>query len=109
MLPPLRRLHGAGVSVILTGHDQCYERFAAQDPDGRLDPKRGFRAFTVGTGGARLTEVGDVEPNSKFHYDKSWGVLRLTLHASEYSWEFVAVNGRRLDRGTGPCVDRFGE
>ncbi len=111
MRPLLRRLHGAGLSVVLAGHDHFYERFAAQGPDGRLDPKRGFRAFTVGTGGGRRYEFGEIEPNSRFQYAEAWGVLRLTLRASEYSWEFVAVDGRRLDGDNGPwpCVDRFGE
>jgi hypothetical protein len=109
MRPLLRRLHGAGVSVILAGHDHFYERFAAQDPDGRLDPERGFRAFTVGTGGARRYEFGEIETNSRFQYAEAWGVLRLVLHPRRYDWEFVTVDGRRLDRGSGPCVDRFGE
>jgi hypothetical protein len=33
------------------------------------------------------------------------GVLKLTLHASSYDWEFVPVAGSTFsDRGTAACV-----
>lgn len=41
-----------GVDVVLNGPDHDYERFAPQDPDGKLDPVHGIREFVVGTGGA---------------------------------------------------------
>ena len=47
-----RLLYDSGVELVLNGHDHLYERFAPQDPDGRADPVRGIRQFTVGSGGA---------------------------------------------------------
>ncbi|MCM8593823.1 hypothetical protein [Accumulibacter sp.] len=40
------------VSVVLSGHDHLYERFAPLAADGTADPRDGVRSFTVGTGGA---------------------------------------------------------
>lgn len=53
MKPILQNLYAAGVSVVLTGHDHTYERFALQNPEGDLDSSRGFRAFVVGRGERR--------------------------------------------------------
>src|SRR5258708_2285783 len=36
-----RTLYAANVDVVINGHDHTYERFAPQDPDGRLDTARG--------------------------------------------------------------------
>ena len=33
-------LHAAGADVIVNGHDHDYERFAPQDPEGRIDRQR---------------------------------------------------------------------
>ena len=38
-----RILYEAGVDVIVNGHDHLYERFAPQDPDGRVDSTPGIR------------------------------------------------------------------
>ncbi|MFQ5773544.1 MAG: metallophosphoesterase family protein [Kiloniellaceae bacterium] len=102
----VRRLHEAGASVVLAGHDHLYERFAPQDPDGRLDARGGIRAFTVGTGGARLYHFRQARPNSEFRYRGSWGLLRLALEPDGYAWEFLAVDGRRIDAGRAACVAR---
>jgi hypothetical protein len=42
-----RTLYEAGASVVLASHDHIYERFAPQDPAGRLDPERGIRSFVA--------------------------------------------------------------
>ena len=47
-----RVLYQADVDVVVSAHDHLYERFAPQDPDGRLDLAGGIRQFTAGTGGA---------------------------------------------------------
>jgi len=38
--------------------------------------------------------------------DGTWGVLKLTLHATSYDWEFVPIAGQTFtDSGTAACVD----
>jgi hypothetical protein len=97
-------LYGAGADVILNGHNHSYERFAPQDPDGRPDAARGIRQFTVGTGGAPLTSMPNAAANSEVRNNSTWGVLKLTLLADGYDWEFVPVPGGAFtDRGTATC------
>ena len=96
-----RMLYAAGVDIIVNGHDHLYERFAPQDPDGFPDPARGIRQFTVGTGGAPLYDFVTVRANSETRI-KAFGVLKLTLEADSYQWEFIPVSGGG-DSGTGSC------
>jgi hypothetical protein len=97
-------LYENGVDVVVTGHEHAYERFALQDPDGRADPVRGIRQFVVGTGGAQLYRFGRPLPNSEVRGEGSWGVIRFTLRATEYAWEFVPVEGGTFrDSGSTPC------
>jgi hypothetical protein len=101
--PLFRALYDAGADVVLSGHDHSYERFAPQDPDGRPDQARGIRQFVVGTGGARLSPIGVSRPNSEAR-GSEWGVLRLTLHATTFEWEFIPIaGGAYRDSGTGQC------
>jgi hypothetical protein len=94
-------LYEAGVDIVLNGHDHLYERFAPQDPDGRPDPARGIRQFTVGTGGASLYGFAMQRPNSEVRIS-TYGVLKLTLSNDAYDWEFIPVAGPR-DSGSGRC------
>ena len=97
-----RILYDAGADLVLSGHDHLYERFAPQTPDGRFDPMRGIRQFTVGTGGSILTQFVTLRPNSEARISGNFGVLRLTLSADGYEWIFVPVSGPG-DSGTGTC------
>jgi acid phosphatase type 7 len=82
-------LLAAGADVVVNGHEHIYENFA---PRGG-----GMREFVVGTGGAG---GGSAATAANYHY----GVLKLTLEAGGYSWEFLPVAGDRLiDKGTGSC------
>lgn len=96
-----RQLYTAGADVVLSGHDHVYERFAAQDPDGRLDPARGIREFVVGTGGAFLYQFLGRAFNSEVQI-RAFGVLKLTLNAESYDWQFIPVSGPG-DSGIGQC------
>ena len=96
-----RMLYAAGVDIIVNGHDHMYERFALQDPDGFPDPLRGIRQFTAGTGGAPLYDPVKISANSEVRI-KAFGVLKLTLSAETYQWEFIAASGAG-DSGTGSC------
>jgi hypothetical protein len=87
-----RVLYEAGADIVLNGHDHNYERFAAQDPDGELDPERGIRQFVVGTGGIKLRPFEDPPlPTTEMRDDSSHGVLHLTLRRNDYDWEFVST------------------
>lgn len=91
------------VEIYLAGHDHLYDRQAPQDPSGRHDPTRGIRAFVVGTGGGPLYEVVRPAANSEVRHS-GWGVLKLNLAETSYSWEFVPVEGASFrDSGSGNC------
>jgi hypothetical protein len=90
--------------VILGGHDHHYERFGQQSPSGKADPA-GIREFIVGTGGVGLRGLGTVQPNSEVRETNTFGVLKLTLRAASYDWQFLPVAGSTFtDSGTGACV-----
>ena len=98
-----RDLYGAGVDVVLNGHDHDYERFAPQDPSGRLDTAHGIREFVSGTGGAHLESLAVRQPNSEA-LSQTFGVLALTLHPSGYDWRFVPQAGKTFtDSGRAAC------
>ncbi len=101
--PFWRALYEAGADVVVVGHDHHYERFAPQDPDGRVDEARGLREFLVGTGGASLRGARRAVANSQFVRTGAWGVLRFTLRVNGYDWEFVPVAGDPIDRGSASC------
>jgi hypothetical protein len=104
MRPMFELLQGAGVEMLLSGHEHIYERFAPQRADGTADSLRGMRQFIVGTGGHELNPLGAPIPNSEFRYNATWGVLRLTLLEGTYGWQFVPVGGGApLDAGSGTC------
>ena len=84
------------------GHDHVYERFNLQDPDGRLDLTRGIREFVVGTGGAFLYQFPIRAANSERQI-RAFGLLKLTLSAESYDWQFIEVGGAVTDSGTAQC------
>jgi hypothetical protein len=97
-------LYEDGAELVLNGHEHDYERFAMQDPQGRLDPTYGLRQFVVGTGGSALRTFGTVAPHSEVRSVTAHGVLRLTLQDGSYDWQFLPVPGATLDdAGTGSC------
>ena len=107
MLPLYTALYEAGASVVLSGHDHNYERFAPQNPRGRLDPERGIRSFVVGTGGAPLRPGQEAAPNSEVFHARSWGVLRLELYEKGYTWAFIpGYEEGFTDSGSSQCVRR---
>ena len=94
MGPIVQALYDNNADVVLTGHNHIYERFAQQNPEGKADTARGIRQFTVGTGGADLYGFNYYpEPNSEARNSDSHGVLKMTLHADSYDWQFVPIEG----------------
>ena len=97
-------LYNADADVVLGGHAHDYERFAPQDPKGKLDTARGIRQFVVGTGGAFFTPFGARIANSEIRNGTTYGVLMLTLHPASYDWQFVPeAGGSFRDSGSGSC------
>ena len=89
-------LYEHGAAVVLGGHDHIYERFAPLDAAGRPDPAHGIRQFVVGTGGRGGGAIERPRAHSEASSDGADGVLKLTLHADRYEWEFIPVAGRRF-------------
>lgn len=101
--PLWRMLASAGVDLVLGGHDHLYERFAPKDADG-LVVESGLRAWTVGTGGADLYDLGEPRPGSEARWDRAFGVLELVLRPDGYDWRFrTAIGDPFEDTGSGSC------
>ncbi len=89
--------------VILSGHEHNYERFAPQRADGTADPN-GIVEFVAGTGGSSHYGFATPEANSVVRNSDAFGVLKLTLHATSYDWQFLPVAGQSFtDAGTANC------
>ncbi len=101
---PLWRIAvAAGVDIILNGHDHDYERFAPMDADG-VASAVGVREFVVGTGGYNHLSLATIQPNSEVRNGETFGVLKVTLHADSYDWEFLPIAGQTFsDAGSGSC------
>lgn len=97
-------LYAKGVDLVLNGHQHHYERFAAMAPDGTLDPVNGIREINVGTGGESVAlPTVAIHPNSEVRAS-AFGVLKLSLRADSYSWEFLPIAGESFsDSGSGSC------
>jgi hypothetical protein len=104
MIPSWDALYAAGAEVVLSGHDHDYERFAPQTSSGVADSTRGIREFVVGTGDRSLRAFGTIRANSQVTNFETYGVLKLTLHASSYEWQFVPEAGKTFsDSSSGSC------
>src|SRR2546421_135003 len=101
--PFWKRLYAANADLVLNGQQHQYERLAPMTPDGAPDPVRGLRSINVGTGGESTAMPVATHPNSEVVSD-AFGVLKLTLYADHYTWEFVPMQGETFtDRGSGTC------
>ena len=95
--------YDAGAELVLNGHEHSYERFKPMDAEGLADPQ-GLREFVVGTGGGSLYQFGPALPTTEVRNNTTYGVLKLTLHANSYDWEFIPVGGSTFtDRGSTEC------
>lgn len=105
--PFWRLLRKYRADVVLNGHNHSYERFPPLDERGNRD-KDGLREFVVGTGGKSLYRVADGgKPRAQAEDDTTFGVLRMTLKPTSYSWDFIPAtspgNGTYRDSGSSAC------
>jgi Bacterial Ig-like domain (group 1)/Invasin, domain 3/Bacterial Ig-like domain (group 2)/Calcineurin-like phosphoesterase len=97
-------LYAAGVDLVLNGHRHVYERLARMAPDGTPDPTNGIREIIVGTGGDSGGDLTNIFPTSEVREGHTYGVIKLTLSQSSYSWQFLpAEGGTFTDSGTEVC------
>ena len=102
--PIWQALYDAGAELVINGHDHDYERFAPQTPGGASDPTRGIIEIVAGTGGKNHYAFGAALPNSVARNADTFGVLKLTLNAASFSWQFVPEAGRTFtDGGSASC------
>src|SRR6266705_109295 len=103
-------LYAAHADLVLAGHEHSYERFAPQDPEGHAAPTHGIREIVVGTGGRSHDPLGFATPNSEVREWETFGVLKLTLTAGKYAWEFIPEEGKTFrDSGSGVCHNQPSE
>lgn len=103
--PLYKTFYDKGGDLILTGHMHFYERFARMNPDGAADNLYGLRQIIVGTGGRNTygppTVVANSERRSR---GGDFGVLKVVLKPSSYTWEFVPITGQTFaDSGSDNC------
>jgi len=96
-------LYNAGAELVLNGHDHSYERFKLMNKNGQ-SVTTGMREIVVGTGGAGLYSFGTVLSTSQVRNSSTYGVLKLTLSSTGYSWKFIPVAGKSFtDSGSTSC------
>jgi hypothetical protein len=96
-------LYNAGAEVVVSGHEHNYERFAQMNASGAT-VTQGLREFVVGTGGVGHYGFGSALASSQVRNSTTFGVLKLTLHAGSYDWQFVPIAGSTFtDSGSANC------
>jgi hypothetical protein len=91
------------VDLLLAGHAHSYERFAPQTATGAAS-STGIREIVIGTGGKDSQNLGASKANSQVKKSGIFGVLKLTLTETGYSWTFMADPATPFsDSGTGTC------
>jgi hypothetical protein len=104
MTPIFQLLYDVGADLVVSGHEHYYQRWAPITPTGEIDTVRGMRQFVVGTGGRNHTKPERSPDSLELLNNETYGVLKLTLHAVSYDWEFVPVDGSIFtDSGTQAC------
>lgn len=102
--PLWEALNDYGADVVLSGHDHTYERFAPLNPDGSVASERGVHSFVVGTGGKGHYKFTAIKDGSLVRNSTDFGVLKLTLEQSGYTWDFLPVSGGTFtDTGSATC------
>jgi acid phosphatase type 7 len=97
-------LMAGGVDAALVAHDHNYQRYAPMNNMGAVDTSHGIRQFVVGTGGrSHETFTKPVTGREVMNVD-TFGLLRLSLGRSDFSWRFLPVPGQTFqDSGAETC------
>jgi hypothetical protein len=92
-----------GGDLVLVGHNHVYERFTSMTTTGV--PGTGPREIIVGTGGGNglNTFQGTIHAGSRFHDNKHFGVVHLTVTTSGWSSERIRNDGVIDDRASASC------
>lgn len=98
-----KTLYDAGAELVVSGHEHNYERFKQMNASGSA-VSSGLRQIVVGTGGASLYPFGSSLSTSEVRNSTTYGVLKLSLSSTGYSWNFVPIAGRTFtDNGSTSC------
>ena len=98
-----KTFHDAGAELVVNGHIHNYERFTEMNAEGEA-ASPGLREIVVGTGGVSHDGYVTRLATSEVRNASTYGVLKLTLSPTSYSWEFVPVAGQTFtDSGTTDC------
>src|SRR5215208_793921 len=98
-----KTLYDAHAEIVIGGHEHNYERFKEMNASGTASSP-GMREFVVGTGGASHYGFGSTLSTSQVRNSSTYGVLKLTLNSTSYSWKFIPVAGKTFtDSGTTYC------
>jgi hypothetical protein len=89
-------LYAHHATLVLNGHEHAYARLRPMDPAGSYDPHNGIPEIIVGTGGEAIDSLAGTEgsyanPNVVTAYAQGFGVMKLTLGPSGYSWDYRPV------------------
>jgi chitodextrinase len=96
-------LYAANADVVVNGHDHNYQRYVPMTPTGARDDARGIREFVVGTGGRSHYGIR-ADSRREAADSTSYGVLKVTLRATGYDWQFIPEAGKTFtDSGSGAC------
>jgi hypothetical protein len=94
------RLTARKADLIVAAHDHAYERFGQLNASGSK-VAGGTRHFVIGTGGRGFYFPGTVHPGSEYRLFSSWGVVKFTLTATNYTWLWRPGQGQTgSDTGT---------
>ena len=113
-------LYDAGADLVLNGHDHIYARFAPYNRDANGVDASGMVQIINGVGGRGFYNVTEADkvglevwmggngyggPQALLGLEGStFGVTKLTLEPTSYSWEFLPEAGRNFqDSGTRSC------
>ena len=103
MKPIWRDLYNAGVDVVLSGHKHFYERFAPLNAFGQ-PLTVGMRELIIGTGGEDHAGTPARITGSQALNAHTFGISKVTLHASSYDWRFIGEPGSTFsDSGSTAC------
>jgi uncharacterized repeat protein (TIGR01451 family) len=96
-------LYAAHADVVLNGHVHTYARFGLLNTSGGADAANGIREVIVGTGGEALVSASaSANPAPLANY-RTFGYLRMVLHATGYEAQFIDSTGAAKDTFSGTC------